>query len=540
MPRVSVFEFLEDWTRLTERIGYWVDLDDPYRTLDTPYIESVWWALKQLWDRDLLYEGFKVVPYCPRDGTSLSSHEVSQGYKDVEDPSVYVTYPVTKPAGALREGDELLVWTTTPWTLVSNAAVAVDPELDLRALGRGLRAGRGAGRARARRGRGGRRSLHGRATWSARATSRRSRSSRRRSTARRATPSCPATSCPPRTAPASSTPRSRSARTTSASAPSTGLNVINPVRPDGTYDERIGPYEGVFVKDADDDLIEDLEARGRMFRSERLLHTYPHCWRCGTPLLYYAKPTWYIRMSRGQATGCWRPTRPSTGTPSTSSTGASGAGWRTTSTGRLGASATGARRCRSGATRRARRWRVGSFEELRELSGVSLEDPHRPYVDDVVIPSPTGGEPLRRVPEVIDVWFDSGSMPFAQWHAPFENQDKFDEQFPADYICEAIDQTRGWFYSLIAISTLLFDQSSYKTVPLPRPHRRSRGQEDVEVARQHRRAVGRHRPPRRGRLPLVLPDQQAAVGRLQVRRPTPSASRCASSCCSCGTRTGST
>jgi isoleucyl-tRNA synthetase len=127
--RDSVFEFLEDWTRLTERIGYWVDLDDPYRTLDTPYVESVWWALKQLWDKDLLYEGFKVVPYCPRDGTSLSSHEVSQGYKDVEDPSVYVRYPVTKPAGALREGDTLLVWTTSPWTMVSNAAVAVDHEL---------------------------------------------------------------------------------------------------------------------------------------------------------------------------------------------------------------------------------------------------------------------------------------------------------------------------------------------------------------------------------------------------------------------------
>ena len=151
--RESVFEFLEDWTRLTERIGYWVDLDDPYRTLDTTYIESVWWALKQLWDKDLLYEGFKVVPYCPRDGTALSCHEVSQGYKDVEDPSVYVRFPVTKPAGALREGDTLLVWTTTPWTLVSNAAVAVDPELTYVRTDRRRGARRGAGRARARRGR---------------------------------------------------------------------------------------------------------------------------------------------------------------------------------------------------------------------------------------------------------------------------------------------------------------------------------------------------------------------------------------------------
>ena len=242
-----------------------------------------------------------------------------------------------------------------------------------------------------------------------------------------------------------------------------GLNVINPVRPDGTYDERIGPYEGVFVKAADNDLIADLEARGRMFRTERLLHAYPHCWRCGTPLLYYAKPTWYIRMSAvkdrllaANETVDWHPEHIKHGRFGR---------WLENNV--------------DWALGRERYWgtplpiwrneagealAVGSFSELKELSGVQLEDPHRPFVDDVVIPSPTGGEPLRRVPEVIDVWFDSGSMPFAQWHAPFENQDKFDEQYPADYICEAIDQTRGWFYSLIAISTLLFDQSSYKTV----------------------------------------------------------------------------
>ena len=276
-----------------------------------------------------------------------------------------------------------------------------------------------------------------------------------------------------------------------------------------------------------------------MYRSERLLHSYPHCWRCGTPLLYYAKPTWYIRMSAvkdrllaANETVDWHPEHIKHGRFGR---------WLENNV--------------DWALGRERYWgtplpiwrneagealAVGSFEELRELSGVELEDPHRPFVDDVVIPSPTGGEPLRRVPEVIDVWFDSGSMPFAQWHAPFENQAKFDEQFPADYICEAIDQTRGWFYSLIAISTLLFDQCLVQDGAVPRAHRRSRGQEDVEVARQHRRAVGRHRPPRRGRLPLVLPDEQAAVGRLPVLRSTRSASRCASSCCSCGTRTAST
>ena len=241
------------------------------------------------------------------------------------------------------------------------------------------------------------------------------------------------------------------------------LNVINPVKADGTYDERIGPYENVFVKHADNDLIADLEARGRMFRSERLLHAYPHCWRCGTPLLYYAKPTWYIRMSAvkdrllaANETVDWHPEHIKHGRFGR---------WLENNV--------------DWALGRERYWgtplpiwrneageslAVGSFEELQGLSGVALEDPHRPFVDDVVIPSPTGGEPLRRVPEVIDVWFDSGSMPFAQWHAPFENQERFDQQFPADYICEGIDQTRGWFYSLIAISTLLFDKSSYKTV----------------------------------------------------------------------------
>jgi isoleucyl-tRNA synthetase len=460
--RESVFEYLEDWTRLTERIGYWVDLDDPYRTLDTPYVESVWWALKQLWEKDLLYEGFKVVPYCPRDGTALSSHEVSQGYADVEDPSVYVIYPVTRPAGALREGDQLLVWTTTPWTLVSNAAVAVDPELSYvrtqdgfvlaealvtRVLGEGAAiADRFPGR-----------EMLGAAYEPP-------------------FPFIPASEYGEKghtVLPGdfvSAEDGTGIVHTAIAFGEDDfrlgaeqGLNVINPVRPDGTYDERIGPYAGRFVKDADPDLIEDLRARGRLYRDERLLHAYPHCWRCGTPLLYYAKPSWYIRTSQlkdrllaANESVEWHPEHIKHGRFGR---------WLENNV--------------DWALSRERYWgtplpiwrneagetvAIGSFEELEELSGVKLEDPHRPYVDEVEIPSPSGGEPLRRVPEVIDVWFDSGSMPFAQWHAPFENQDKQREQFPADYICEAIDQTRGWFYSLIAISTLLFDQSPYRTV----------------------------------------------------------------------------
>lgn len=460
--RESVFEFLEDWTAMTERIGYWVDLDDPYRTLDTDYIESVWWALGELWKKELLYEGHKVVPYCPRDGTALSSHEVAQGYQDVEDPSIYVRFPVTQPAGALREGDTLLVWTTTPWTLVSNAAVAVDPELAYartadgfvlaealveRVLGEDARI---ADR------------FHGRDMLGAAYE-------------------------PPFGFIEGSAYGEKGHTVLAADFVSaddgTGivhtaiafgeddfrlgaendLEVINPVRPDGTYDERIGPYAGRWVKEADDDLIADLEARGRLLRAERLLHAYPHCWRCGTPLLYYAKPSWYVRTSElrdrllaANETVDWHPEHIKHGRFGR---------WLENNV--------------DWAISRERYWGtplpiwrneagetvcIGSFAQLEALSGVRIEDPHRPYVDEVEIPSPTGGEPLRRVPEVIDVWFDSGSMPFAQWHAPFENQDVFEAQFPADYICEAIDQTRGWFYSLIAISTLLFDRSSYETV----------------------------------------------------------------------------
>lgn len=459
--RESVFEYLEDWTKLTERIGYWVDLDDPYRTLDTDYIESVWWALGELWKKDLLYEGFKVVPYCPKDGTALSSHEVSQGYKDVEDPSVFVRYPINKPHGVLREGDELLVWTTTPWTLVSNAAVAVDPELTY------VRTSNGEVLAEA---------LVTRVVGEdAQVVDRFKGADMVGAGYEPPFPYIPASEYGEKghtVLPAdfvSADDGTGIVHTAIAFGEDDfrlgaeqGLAVINPVRSDGTYDERIGEYEGRFVKDADEDLIKDLEARGRLYRAEKLFHAYPHCWRCGTPLLYYAKPSWYIRTSQlkdrllaANESVDWHPEHIKHGRMGR---------WLENNV--------------DWALSRERYWGtplpiwrneagetvcVGSFAELKELSGVELDDPHRPYVDDVVIPSPTGGEPLRRVPEVIDVWFDSGSMPFAQWHAPFENQDVFERQFPADYICEGIDQTRGWFYSLLAISTLLFDQSSYKT-----------------------------------------------------------------------------
>jgi isoleucyl-tRNA synthetase len=459
--RESVFEFLDDWTRLTERIAYWVDLEHPYRTLDDSYIESVWWALAQLWERDLLYEGHKVVPYCPRDGTALSSHEVAQGYKDVEDPSVYVKFPVVEPAGALREGDVLLIWTTTPWTLVSNAAVAVDPELPYVRTSDGYVLAE----ALAERVLGGETQVadrfHGRDMLGARYEP--------------PFPFIPGSDYGEKghtVLPGDFvTAEDGTGIVHTAIAfgeddfrlgAEQGLNVINPVRPDGTYDERIGPYAGRWVKEADPDLVADLRSRGRLLRAEAYLHAYPHCWRCGTPLLYYAKPSWYIRTSQlrdrllaANDTVDWHPEHIKTGRMGKWLE--NNVDWAI-SRERYWGTPLPIWRCENGHATA-----IGAFADLEQKSGRTLGDPHRPYVDDLTFPCEHCDAEMRRVPEVIDVWFDSGSMPFAQHHAPFENQERFEASYPADYICEAIDQTRGWFYSLLAISTLLFDRSPYRT-----------------------------------------------------------------------------
>jgi isoleucyl-tRNA synthetase len=465
--RESVFAYVEEWARLTERIGYWVDLDEAYRTLDDDYIESVWWALKTIWEKGLLYEGHKVVPYCPRCGTALSSHELGQpgAYRDVVDPSVYVRFPVTKPAGPLRDGDELLIWTTTPWTLVSNAAVAVDPQLTY-------------ARARA-----------GDAVFVlAEALVERALGAEAEVLERFPGEAILGTAYEP---PFPYIPASEYGEKGHTVLPADfvtaqdgtglvhtaiafgeddfrlgeqqGLAVVNPVKPDGTYDERIGPYAGRWVKDADPDLVEDLRARGRLLRAEPYEHAYPHCWRCGTPLIYYAKPSWYIatsqvrdRLLAANETVNWHPPHVKHGRFGNWLEG--NVDWAL-SRERYWGTPLPIWRCEEGHVRC-----VGSFDELEELSGVRVHDAHRPFVDEIGFPCAECGRRATRVPEVIDVWFDSGAMPFAQWHAPHENGEVFEERFPADYVCEALDQTRGWFYSLIAVSTLLFDRSSYKNV----------------------------------------------------------------------------
>jgi len=459
--RESVFTYVEEWKRLTERIGFWIDLEDAYRTLDDDYIESVWWALKAIWTKGLLYEGHKVVPYCPRCGTALSSHELGQpgAYRDVVDPSVYVRLPL------VDGDDELLVWTTTPWTLVSNAAVAVDPDLTY---------------VRARQG--GTTFVLAEALVehvlgeSAEVVDR--FPGRELLGARYEPPFdfIPASAYGPKghtvlpgdfvtaddgtglvhTAIAFGEDDFRLGE-------QQGLAVVNPVRPDGTYDERIGPFAGRWVKDADPDLVADLDARGRLLRAEPYEHAYPHCWRCGTPLLYYAKPSWYIRTSAvrdrllaaNEEIG-WHPEHVKHGR--FGHWLENNVDWAL-SRERYWGTPLPVWRCPEGHVRC-----VGSFAELEERSGVPVGDPHRPYVDSIGFPCDECGQRMERVPEVIDVWFDSGAMPFAQHHAPFENEGRFAARFPADFICEALDQTRGWFYSMLAVSTLLFDRSSYRNV----------------------------------------------------------------------------
>ena len=504
--RESVFEYVEEWNRLTERIGFWIDLDDPYVTLENEYIESVWWSLKQLWDKELLYEGHKVVPYCPRCGTALSSHEVALGYEDVEDPSIFIKIPLISsasatpeesdtdpaslqgaPSGATGElGDSpaagmsgpaeyLLVWTTTPWTLPGNVAVAVAPDVTyVRAKVAGetlivaeplLERVLGEGTEIVDRFQGS--ELVGR---------------RYRGPVFALEDGGPANAFRVlaggfvttedgtglvHIAPAFGEDDYAVAAENGIFDPTSHGTLYNPVAPDGRFDRRVVGFEDRFVKDPEvtEELIADLDRRGLLFRAQVYEHAYPHCWRCGTPLLYYAKSSWYVATSRARdrllannETIGWHPEHIKHGR--FGKWLENNVDWAISRERYWGTPLPIWECTRDGCDGR---FCAGSVADLRERAkGEVPDDLHRPYIDEVTLECRECGGEMRRVESVIDTWYDSGAMPFAQFHYPFENEEIFKERFPADFICEAIDQTRGWFYTLLAESTLLFDQSSYR------------------------------------------------------------------------------
>ena len=463
----SVQRHVDEFTDMTKRMGFWVDFDEAYWTMSPEYIESVWWSLQQIWNKGLLVQDHRVAPYCPRCGTGLSDHELAQGYETIKDPSVFVRFPAT--SGKLAElKASLLVWTTTPWTLVSNTAVAVNPKVEYQVVEITLD-----------------------------------------EKTERLVVATDLASVLGEDRKVIATFIGKDLEHTKYSRPfdfveindahfvvladyvtvedGTGLvhqspafgaddlevcrkynlPVVNPVNPDGHFQKDVPLIGGVFFKDADKALIKDLKSRGLMFKSLQFEHSYPHCWRCHTALMYYAQPSWYVKTTsikedllRENSTTNWHP--------------------ETIKTGRFG---DWLNNNIDWAVSRNRYWGtplpiwrcenkheicVGSLTELGKLAGQELSklDPHRPFVDDIKFKCDKCSETMQRIPEVIDCWYDSGAMPFAQWGYPHQtgSVEKFNAAYPADFICEAIDQTRGWFYTLMTIGTLVFDKSSYKTV----------------------------------------------------------------------------
>lgn len=470
--RKSAFAYIQEWERFTDRLGFWVDLNDSYITYTNEYIESVWWILKTFWEKGLLYQGYKVVPYCPRCGTPLSDHEVAQGYQQVVDPSVFVRMPLVEDPGT-----SLLVWTTTPWTLLGNVAVAANPDVDYVIVERDLPEGGSErlilalpllvkvfGDEQSRR----ESNVRVHETFKGKKL----KDLRYRPLFTFLLPDKPAyyvvlqdfVTTEDGTglvhiAPAFGAEDMQAAL-------EYDLPILMTVNEDGTFIPEVRPWRGKFVKDADPFIIQDLQTRGLLLRAETYTHTYPFCWRCSTPLLYYARSTWYIRTSQYKEK-MLELNRRIHWVPEHIKTGRFGNWLENNVDWALG---------------RERYWgaplpiweceschnqvAAGSIQELCELTGEDLADLdlHRPYIDEVHFPCRECQGRMQRVPELIDVWFDSGAMPVAQWHYPFENQDLFKRQFPADFISEGVDQTRGWFYSLHAISALLFESESYKNV----------------------------------------------------------------------------
>ncbi len=472
--RDSVLRYTEEWERFSRRLGYWLDYSAPYVTFRPGYIESVWWILKEIADRDLIYRGHKILPYCPRCGTGLSSHEVALGYKDASDPSLYVRLPVINAAGE-PDGRELLVWTTTPWTLVSNVALVVHPDLEyVEALHEGRRVILAAARASALLGEDA--EILGRLRGRDLLGLRYQRpfdwievpgQGRRGGT--RAWSVLPAgyVSAEEGTGIVHISPAYGA--DDYAVGIEQELPVLQPVDDRGAFDAALPLVGGRFVKDADDDLVADLRERGLVFHSSRESHSYPHCWRCGSPLLYMARDSWFIRTTAvkkellaNNAQVAWHP--PEIGTGRFGEWLENNIDWAL-SRNRYWGTPLPAWVCDAAEEHLEF---IGSFAQLEERAGPLGEDfdPHRPFIDEISWACRCDGchGTMRRTPEVIDVWFDSGSMPFAQWHYPFENRERQERFFPADFIAEGVDQTRGWFYSMMAISTLLGRGPSYRHV----------------------------------------------------------------------------
>ncbi|RCK75217.1 MAG: Isoleucyl-tRNA synthetase [Ignavibacteriae bacterium] len=463
----SVWKYKSDWEELTSRMGYWVNLDEPYITFENYYIESIWWALKQFYEKDMIYKGYKIQPYCPRCETPLSSHEVSLGYEDVKDPSIYVKMKVKG-----EKNTYFLVWTTTPWTLISNVALAVHPDVEyVKVENQGEKLILAKPRLSVLEGEyvvvdnfiG--KELVGKEY-------------------------IPLFNYVPVKEKSYYVIEADFVTTEDGTgivhiAPAYGeddyqvgrkylLPTIHPVNRSGEFNDEIRDYAGKFVKEADPLIINDLKFKGILYKKETITHSYPHCWRCKTPLLYYARESWYIsttkyarRMIELNKQINWVPAE--------------------VGTGRFG---NWLEENKDWALSRDRFWGtplpiwicecgeqkcVGSIEELSQgkiltnrekLENINLSqiDLHKPFVDKVVFECSKCGKRMYRTPELIDVWFDSGAMPFAQWHYPFENREIFLSHHPADFICEGIDQTRGWFYSLHAISTFLFDKPAFKNL----------------------------------------------------------------------------
>ena len=460
--RESVWKYKSMWEQFSDVVGFWADMEHPYITYENDFIESEWWALKEIWKKGLLYQGHKIVPYCPRCGTPLSSHEVAQGYKDVTERSAIVKFK------AADEDAYFLAWTTTPWTLPSNLALCVNPNVTyvkLRVYGKVYYLAEALVDS----------VFDG--SWGEREELAKMKGSELEY--RKYEPLYPF---------ATQDVRDKAFFVTCDDYVTTedGTGIVHMAPAFGEDDNRVcrkynmpfvqfvnekgemteeTDWPGVFVKDADPLILDDLEKSGKLFKAPEFTHSYPHCWRCDTPLIYYARASWFIRMTAvrdelvaNNKTVNWIP--PSIGEGRFGNWIEHVQDWGI-SRNRYWGTPLNIWKCSCG-----HEHAVGSIAELRELQPDCPADIelHRPYIDAITFPCPECGETMHRVPEVIDCWFDSGSMPFAQWHYPFENKEIFEKYFPADFISEAVDQTRGWFYSLIAISTLLFDKSPYRNV----------------------------------------------------------------------------